>query len=67
MPMDYRAKRRVANCEECEFYVYDDEGETYYCSQNLDQDDMERYLGGNTGGCPYYRYYNEYESTRRQN
>jgi hypothetical protein len=64
--MEYRTCRRTARCEECEFYDYDEELDTYACAQNLDQDEMEKFLIRHTNDCPYFRYYEEYESTRRQ-
>ncbi len=64
--MDYRTYRRAAKCEECEFYSYDEETETYTCTQNLDMDEMERFSYGSTRDCPYFRYYDEYKSTHRQ-
>ncbi len=64
--MDYRTCRRAAKCEECEFYIYDEDTDTYTCQQNLDQDEMERFSYGATRDCPYFRYYDEYKSTHRQ-
>ena len=60
-------KKTVAsNCESCEFYDYDEYLDAYVCAQNLDQDDMSRFLGGNTASCPYYRFYDEYKSVHKQ-
>lgn len=53
-------------CEECAYYDYDDEEEYYYCTLDLDQDEMERFLRGNTAGCPYYRFCPDYYLTRKQ-
>ncbi len=64
--MEYRTCRRTANCEECEFYSYDEETDTYTCQQNLDQDEIERLSYGGARECPYFRYYDEYKSTHRQ-
>ncbi len=65
--MEYRKCRRASRCEDCEFYDYDEELDTYTCTQSLDQDEMSRFSMGQTADCPYYRYYDEYQSTRRQN
>lgn len=54
------------NCESCEFYDYDEEWGEYVCSMSLDEDEMIDFLGGNTKGCPYYRYYDEYKSVHKQ-
>ena len=56
----------VSKCESCEFYDYDEEYEEYVCTVNLDQDEMQDFLGGRTKGCPYYRYYDEYKSVHKQ-
>ena len=56
-----------SKCESCEFYDYDEEWEEYVCSISLDEDEMIDFLGRNTGRCPYYRFYDEYKSVRKQN
>ena len=60
-------KRQVGNCESCEFYDYDEEYDCYACQMSLDEDEMVRYLSGHTTHCPYYRFYDEYKSVRKQN
>lgn len=60
-------KKVVGSCESCEFYDYDEEWEEYVCNISLDEDEMIDFLGRNTGRCPYYRYYDEYKSVRKQN
>ena len=49
------------------YYDYDEDYDVYTCELDLDQDDMERFLTAHTAECPYYRFYNEYISVRRQN
>ena len=56
----------VQNCESCEFYDYDEYLDAYVCSVSLDEDEMVNFLGNNTKGCPYYRYYDEYKSVHKQ-
>ena len=58
--------QRPSNCESCEFYVYDEYTEEYSCSLSLDEDEMGDFLGGNTSGCKYYRFYDEYKSVHKQ-
>ena len=60
-------KTAVGSCESCEFYDFDEEWEEYVCMISLDEDEMIDFLGRNTGRCPYYRYYDEYKSVRKQN
>ena len=31
-------------CEECDYFDYDEETDTYECMMNLDMDDYERFL-----------------------
>ena len=31
-------------CEACAYYEYDEEEDAYYCSVNLDEDDMARFM-----------------------
>lgn len=66
--MSSRAKSaaKATNCESCVFYDYDDESESYVCAQNLDEDEMIRFLAGTNQNCPYYRYYDEYKSVHKQ-
>ena len=60
-------KRRISDdCESCEFYNWDEEYETYVCTQNLDQDEMSAFLLRKREGCPYYRHHDEYETVKKQ-
>lgn len=58
--------RRPSSCESCEYYVYDEELDDYACSLSLDEDEMGDFLGMNTRGCQYYKYYDEYKSVHKQ-
>lgn len=55
-----------SSCESCEFYDLDEFTGEYSCSLSLDEDEMIDFLGGNTRGCKYYRYYDEYKSVHKQ-
>ena len=48
-------------CEECNFYTYDDD-----CEQDLDEDEMARFLADEFRDCPYYQPGNEYLVVRKQ-
>lgn len=55
------------NCESCVYYDYDEDVDAYVCGMNLDEDEQVRFLSGETARCPYYRFYDEYKSVRKQN
>ena len=56
----------MASCDSCEFYEYDEECDSYFCKMNLDEDEMLAFRQKTNRRCPYYRYYDEYKSVRRQ-
>ncbi len=64
--MEKTKKMMDGTCESCVFYDYDEDWDAYTCQMNLDQDEMERFVGGRTQACPYYRYYDEYKSVHKQ-
>ncbi len=53
-------------CDNCANYDYDEENECYYCSANLDEDDIYRFLAGDKD-CPFYNSYDEYKIVEKQN
>ena len=65
--MNKENKKQVSSCEDCVFYDYDEDYDAYVCTMNLDQDELARFLSGNTNACPYYRFYDEYKSVQKQN
>ncbi len=54
-------------CEQCAYYNYDEEYDEYYCTVNLDEDEMEKYVSGNMNGCHYFTPYDEYKVVQKQN
>lgn len=63
-----KAKRTSqAACETCVHFDWDDWYQEYVCTQDLDEDEMVRYMAGNFSTCPYYRFYDEYKSVQKQN
>ena len=58
--------RPVGRCEDCEFYDYDEDLDAYVCQVSLDEDEMVSFISGNTGRCPYFRFYDEYKSVHKQ-
>ncbi len=59
-------KREASNCEYCMNYEYDEDYECYVCMQNLDEDEMVRFVKGDFHECPYYRHGDEYKIVRKQ-
>ena len=62
-----KKKAPVSNCESCVHYDYDEFVQDYVCMQDLDEDEMARYMAGRNASCPYYRFYDEYKSVQKQN
>lgn len=60
-------KKIVTNCEDCLYYVYDEEYDCYSCTMNLDEDDNVRLTYRKNSSCPYYRNGDEYLTVRKQN
>lgn len=56
----------TSNCDTCVNYVYDEEEECYFCTVDLDEDEMYRFLSGNRWECPYFRLEDEYAVVRHQ-
>ena len=54
------------NCDECAYYMYDEEYEEYYCTVDMDEDDYSRLLSDNRSQCPYFRNGDEYAVVRHQ-
>ena len=59
-------KKMAQSCESCEFYDYDEDADAYVCNVGLDEDEMVRFVAGQTKNCHYYRYYDEYKSVHKQ-
>lgn len=56
----------MTNCEECFHYDYDEEEDMYFCNVDLDEDEMERFLRGDSRNCPFYHRGNDYTTAHRQ-
>lgn len=53
------------SCDDCVYYMYDEEDEAYYCTVDMDEDDYARLMTGHAA-CPFYRSDNEYEVVKHQ-
>lgn len=54
------------SCEYCMYYTYDEEYGYYVCEMSLDEDEMMRFLSGESRGCPHFQYGDEYRIVRKQ-
>ena len=56
-------------CDQCAYFVYDDETEQYRCdvADVLDEDDVARGVGGHHETCTLFRFYDEYKLVQKQN
>ncbi len=61
------AKSKPTPCESCVYYDYNEDDDMYECMMNLDEDEYLQFISKKTAGCPYYKFYDEYKSVRRQN
>ncbi|MBE6981118.1 MAG: hypothetical protein E7437_02205 [Ruminococcaceae bacterium] len=54
-------------CETCWHYDYDEEYEEYFCTMDLDEDEVYRFfVSKQHSRCPYYRQGDDYTLARRQ-
>ena len=54
------------SCDFCAYNEYDEEDECYYCSVNMDEDDMWRIMESKRKECPYFTLGDEYRIARKQ-
>ncbi|MBQ7288905.1 MAG: hypothetical protein IJW78_04165 [Clostridia bacterium] len=54
------------DCENCVYYVFDENDECYYCMADMDEDETVRLMQSQKG-CPYFRREDEYGVVRKQN
>ena len=55
------------SCEECAYFEYDENSESYDCQFFFDEDDIARAnLYGERYVCPHFQYRDEYRIVRKQ-
>ena len=54
------------DCENCAYYIPDEEDGMYYCDAYIDEDDLVRLTERNYKSCPYRRSRDEYAVVRHQ-
>ena len=62
----WTGKSKMACCDSCANYAYDEDYECYVCDVDLDEDEMYRFLTGNDFNCPFYQNDDEYKVVRHQ-
>lgn len=56
----------MSRCEDCNYYVYDEDYEEYSCEMDLDEDEMAKFMSYSFSDCPYYIPGDEYLVVRHQ-
>ncbi len=54
------------SCENCSYYIYNDDLGLYMCEVDMDEDDFYRSMTSSNYVCPYYRDEDEYFLARKQ-
>lgn len=54
-------------CENCSHYQADDQTQEYFCTADLDEDDVAKLMSFSNYKCPYFDFYDEYGIVRKQN
>ncbi|MBR2479500.1 MAG: hypothetical protein IKB47_03745 [Clostridia bacterium] len=60
-------KKMKSSCDFCQYYDYDEELDSYVCTLNLDEDEMEKFMLYSNRDCPYFKFYDEYKFVQKQN
>ena len=53
-------------CENCVYYIYDEDYEEYICTMDMDEDEYAHLMSDERYSCPYYRNGDEYAVVRKQ-
>lgn len=53
-------------CQYCMFYDYDIEEDVYFCSMNIDQDDLEKMFYSRRTECSAFRMGDDYTIVKKQ-
>ena len=56
----------MADCETCTYFEYDENDEEYYCSVDMDEDEVAGLYGRSFKQCRYYRNGDEYAVVKHQ-
>ena len=56
----------MSGCEQCAYFVYDEDAECDVCMMNMDEDEWYRIRSSRRSGCPYFRPEDEYAIAGKQ-
>ncbi len=56
----------MTQCDDCQYFAYDEDMEEYVCEMDMDEDEYARLLSENRPNCPYYKNGDEYKVVRHQ-
>ena len=59
-------KGMLSQCEDCQYYGYDEEYECYGCEMETDEDEYAQRMLNTRSICPYYRRGDEYSVVKKQ-
>ena len=54
------------NCENCAYYIFDEDLEEYVCDAQMDEDDYHSLSLNGYRACPYFRNGDEYRIVAKQ-
>lgn len=53
-------------CDDCQYYIFDDDYQEYVCDMDMDEDDYARIVSRGSEECPFWRNGDEYSVVRHQ-
>jgi len=59
-------RRFPMRCDDCRYYVYDEEYQEYYCDVDMDEDDLARLEQSGGRECPFWCSDDEYAVVKHQ-
>lgn len=57
----------MAICDHCQYNVCDEESGEFFCTMDLDEDELARFMQGSESECGYFKAYDEYKLVEKQN
>ena len=54
------------SCDYCAYNEYDEVADEYFCSVNMEEDDMAKFVQSSYKNCPFFKSGDEYKVVRHQ-